>query len=205
MRSLVTWVLATFTSPAGVFILATLDSTLFFSLPFGIDGAVIIVAARSETLAWLVPLVATAGSATGGALTFWMGAKIGEKSLDRFVPSEQLDNIRKRIKASGAVALAAVDLLPPPFPFTPVVLAAGALEVNPMLFFATLVLTRLIRFGIETVLAVHFGRRLILRWLEADIFQDAVAALVGLGIGLTTVGIVKLVRSSRRQSRRAAA
>ena len=44
MRSFTKWVLATFTSPLGVFVLAALDSTLFFSVPFGIDAAVIIVA-----------------------------------------------------------------------------------------------------------------------------------------------------------------
>jgi len=81
MRSFTKWVLATFTSPLGVFVLAALDSTLFFSVPFGIDAAVIIVAARSDKVAWLVPFVASAGSVVGAALTFWMGVKIGDKGL----------------------------------------------------------------------------------------------------------------------------
>lgn len=205
MRSFTHWVLATFTSPFGVFVLAALDSTLFFSLPFGIDAAVIILAARSEQVAWLVPFVATAGSAVGAAVTFWMGKKIGDGGLERYVPPKRLKSIRGRFSGSSSViALAAVDLLPPPFPFTPVVLAAGALNVSPYLFFITLVVTRVIRFGVEAALAVRFGRR-ILSWLESDLVQNVIFAFIVIAVLLTVFGIVRLVRSSRPASRRAAA
>ena len=49
-------VIAAFVSPGGVFVLGALDSTLFFSLPFGIDTAVVVLAARLNGLAWTVPL-----------------------------------------------------------------------------------------------------------------------------------------------------
>jgi hypothetical protein len=65
MRELSRWVLTTFASPAGIVVLAALDSTVFFSLPFGIDAAVIVLAARLETLAWMVPVLATIGSVAG--------------------------------------------------------------------------------------------------------------------------------------------
>src|SRR6185369_2343980 len=114
---------------------------------------------------WLVPLLATAGSVVGAALTFWMGVKIGEKGLDRWVPDERrLDRIRCRVREKGAIALAVLDLIPPPFPFTPFVLAAGALEVDPRTFFGTLVVCRIFRFGLEALLAIRYGRR-ILSWL----------------------------------------
>jgi membrane protein YqaA with SNARE-associated domain len=204
MRSLTKWVLATFTSPFGVFVLAALDSTLFFSLPFGIDAAVIILAARSEKIAWLVPFVATAGSLLGAAATFWMGVKIGDKGLERYVPDKKLQAIRNRVTSSGVVALAAVDLLPPPFPFTPVILAAGALDVSPSVFFAALGITRLFRFGAEAMLAVQFGKR-ILSWLESDLVESVISAVIILAAVLTVIAIVRLFRSSRPASRRAAA
>jgi membrane protein YqaA with SNARE-associated domain len=204
VRSLTTWVLATFTSPLGVFVLAALDSTLFFSMPFGIDAAVIILAARSRALAWIVALLATGGGVAGAALTFWMGAKIGEAGLERYIPARRLQRVRNQIKSKGAIALAAVDLIPPPFPFTPVVLAAGALDVSPTVFFATLTLTRLIRFGAESALAIRFGKR-ILSWLESDVVQDVIAGLILIAIVLTVYAVVRLIRSSRTTSRRAAA
>jgi len=45
IRSWTGWFIALFASPLGVPVLAALDSTLFFSLPFGIDTAVILLAA----------------------------------------------------------------------------------------------------------------------------------------------------------------
>src|SRR5690348_5259930 len=77
MRGFSQWILGLFTSPVGVFVLAALDSTMFFSFPFGIDAAVVILAARLGGLAWIVPLLATLGSVAGAALTFWMGVVIG--------------------------------------------------------------------------------------------------------------------------------
>jgi len=134
MRAFSKWIIALFASPAGVVVLAALDSTLFFSLPFGIDAAVIILSAQLHRLAWVVPLLATAGSIAGAWLTFWMGRVIGEKGLDRYVAPRRLKKVRKKIRDSGAVALAILDLIPPPFPFTPFVLAAGALEVKTSIF-----------------------------------------------------------------------
>jgi membrane protein DedA with SNARE-associated domain len=201
MRAISRWVLTVFASPIGVFILAALDSTLFFSLPFGIDFVVIIVAARLQALAWLVPVLATAGSVAGAALTFWMGAKIGEKGLDRYVPSKRLDRIRAKIRDSGAVALAVLDLIPPPFPFTPFVLAAGALDVRARLFFATLVACRMIRFGGETILAARYGRSSV-RWLDSDIFHDIVTVSIVIAMALTALSIVRLVRSAKTSGRR---
>jgi membrane protein YqaA with SNARE-associated domain len=204
MHSLTRWVLSTFTTPLGVFVLAALDSTVFFSVPFGIDAAVIILAARSEEAAWLVPIVAAVGSMGGAALTFWMGAKIGDKGLERYVPERRLQAVRRRLERRGAVALAIADLIPPPFPFTAVVLAAGALEVSPALFFGTLLITRLVRFGLEAVLAIRFGKQII-SWLESNLVQNAIFAVIVLAAVLTVFGIVRLVRSSRPASRRAAA
>jgi len=187
-------------------VLAALDSTLFFSLPFGIDAVVIILSARLHGMAWVVPLLATAGSVGGAALTFWMGVKIGEKGLDRYVPPRRLDRIHRKIRNSGAVALALLDLIPPPFPFTPFVLAAGALEVKAVTFFSTLVGCRLLRFGIEAALAVKYGRRIV-SWLDSDIFRDVVMVCIVLAVVLTALSIVRLIKStgSTRRGRQAAA
>ena len=153
---------------------------------------------------WVVPLLATAGSVVGAALTFWMGVKIGEKGLDRWVPEKRLDQIRSRLREKGAVALAVLDLIPPPFPFTLFVLAAGALEVDARTFFVTLVGCRIFRFGLEALLAIVYGRS-ILAWLDSPLFHDIVAFFIFLAVVLTTMSIVKIVRSTRGEKRRRAA
>jgi membrane protein YqaA with SNARE-associated domain len=205
MRSFSQWIVALFISPAGVIVLGALDSTVFFSLPFGIDAAVVILAARMRALWWIVPPLATLGSAAGAALTFWMGATIGERGLDRWVPEKRLTRVRARIREKGAIALAVLDLIPPPFPFTPFVLAAGAFEVDARTFFLTLTSCRLFRFGLEAVLARIYGRPII-GWLDSDLFHDIVATLILVAIALTTVSLVNVVRTSgRRAGRRARA
>ena len=200
MRGLSRWIVTLFASPVGVIVLAALDSTLFFSLPLGIDAAVIILAARLSAYWWIVPLLATTGSVVGAAITFWMGVKIGEKGLDRWVPDERrLDRIRRRIREKGAIALAILDLIPPPFPFTPFVLAAGALEVDRRTFFGTLTLCRVFRFGLEAALAIRYGHS-VLGWLDSDIFHDIVAVLFLLAVALTALSMVQLARGVRRRA-----
>ena len=204
MRALTRWVLSIFLSPLGVLALAALDSTIFFNLPLGIDTVVIILAARMRDSVWMVPLLAAAGSVAGAALTFWMGKKIGEKGLDRFASKQRLDRVRARVKGSGAVALALLNLIPPPFPFTLFVLAAGALKVTASTFFATFAVSRAVRFGIEAWLAVRYGRRII-RWLDSDLFQNIVGFFILLAIALTAFSIYKLWRSARPAGTRRAA
>lgn len=198
MRLFSRWAIALFASPLGVFVLGALDSTLFFSLPLGIDAAVVILAAQLGALWWIAALLATFGSLLGAALTFWMGKKIGEAGLDGWVPKRGLTRIRKRIREQGAIALAVLDLIPPPFPFTPFVLAAGALEVDATIFFVTLTACRLFRFGIEAALALIYGERIV-RWLDSDLFHDIVSVFIVLAAVLTTISIVKVVRTSGRR------
>ena len=202
MSSVSRWILGLFLSPLGVVVLAALDSTLFFSLPLGIDAVVVMLAARMKALAWIVPLLATFGGVVGAALTFWMGIKIGDAGLERYVEA-RLERIRSRIRERGAIALAILDLMPPPFPFTLFVLAASALEVDVRLFFVTLAVCRLLRFGVEALLGVLYGRS-ILRLLDSDLFHDIVAGCIVLAIVLTALSIYKVVRSTRTSGRRPA-
>ena len=201
MRAFSHWIITLCASPAGVVVLAALDSTLFFSLPFGIDAAVIILAARLGALWWTVALLATAGSVAGAALTFWMGVKIGDQGLEHWVPAARLARVRARVREKGAVALAVLDLIPPPFPFTPFVLAAGALEVHTRTFFVTLIACRIFRFGLEAALAATYGQGL-LRLLDSDLVQDFVLGFAAIAIALTVFSLVKIVRATRTSSRR---
>jgi membrane protein YqaA with SNARE-associated domain len=198
------WLIALFASPVGVFVLAALDATLFFSLPFGIDAVVILLAARLHGLAWIVPLLASAGSMAGAAITFWMGAKIGENGLERYVAPGRLERVHAKVRRSGAVALAVLDLIPPPFPFTPFVLAAGALDVKASMFFITLLACRLARFGLEAALAVVYCRQIV-SWLDSNLFHDIVVGFVAIAALLTIVSIVRLVVSTRSPRHRRAA
>jgi membrane protein YqaA with SNARE-associated domain len=197
MRAFSRWLIGLFASPVGIVVLAALDSTVFFSFPFGIDVAVILMAARRPAFAWVVALLAVSGSVAGAAFTLWTGSKIGEKGLDRFIPSRRLKRVRERARHAGAITIAALDLAPPPFPWAPLVMVAGALDVDRPKFFITLVICRFVRFGGEALLAVLYGRSIV-RWLESEIFHQVVSVAVLLAIVVSIFSAIKIIRSARR-------
>ena len=180
----------------GLWLIAALDSSMIFFLPLAVNIAVVILVSRRPELFWLYPILASAGSLCGAAVTYYIGRRIGEAGLEPYVPKTQLTRFRRRIEEKGAVALAVLDLIPPPFPFTACLLAAGALKVDTALFFITLGVTRLFRFGVEAVLAYFYGPQII-RWLESDVFEYIGTALFALAIIGTTIGVIQLVKKTR--------
>ena len=188
---------AFFLSWWGAYLLALLDATMVFFLPFGVDALVIYLSARSGMFFWIYPLLATAGSVTGAAVTYWVGKKGGEIGLERWVPQRRLDRLRCRLQKQGAVAMAFAALLPPPFPLTPFVLTCGALEVDRRIFFGTFALMRLLRFGTEAALARVYGRG-VLRMIESQAFQTVIIAFIVVAVIGTLVSAVMLWRNTRQ-------
>jgi membrane protein YqaA with SNARE-associated domain len=192
--------LASLMSWWGLILVAALDSTMLFFLPFAVDIAVIILASRTHELFWLYPILASAGSLAGATITYVIGRRVGEAGLKHFVSEKRLNRFRRRIEEKGAVALAVLDLLPPPFPFTACILVAGALKVRSLTFFVTLFLTRLLRFGAEAILAFFFGRQII-NWLESDTVQYVGTGLLIAAIIGTVLTTIKFLQSNRARRR----
>jgi membrane protein YqaA with SNARE-associated domain len=178
-----------FVSLPGVVALAALDSTFFFTLPLGIDAAIVILAARRGMYFWLTPLLATAGSLVGAAFTYWTGMKIGETGLTHVLSPKRLQRIQRRLKGS-AVTLAALDLMPPPFPFSLFVLGAGAVKVDRRKFFVTLTCCRLLRFGVDAVLGLRYGKRALI-WLQSDVVERIVAGVVLLALIVSVISLLR--------------
>src|SRR3954465_12876934 len=172
-----------------------LDASMVFFLPLGIDFVVILMTARKPELFWLYALLATLGSVIGAAGTFWVGKKAGEAGLSRFVRPKRLERVKARVNSGGPV-VAALGLIPPPFPFTPFVLASGALGMNGWSFLGALAGVRVFRFGVEATLAHRYGRQ-ILRWMRTPTFQMVVGVFIALAVIGTIVSAIALYRSSR--------
>jgi uncharacterized membrane protein YdjX (TVP38/TMEM64 family) len=181
----------------GLWLIAALDSTIIVAIPLAVDIAVVILTSRRRELFWFYPIMASLGSLCGAAITFYVGRRLGEPGLERFVSKGRLTSIRRRIEDKGAVALAVLDLIPPPFPFTACILAAGALEVSTTLFFITLGVTRLFRFGVEAVLTFFYGRQII-GWLESDTFEYIGIGLFAFAVIGTVLAIIKVVRKPHK-------
>ena len=192
MRAFFFSLLSYFLSPLGLVFMGVLDASMVFFLPLGIDFVVIIMAARKPDWFWVYALLATMGSIIGAAGTFWIGRKAGEKGLARFVGTRRLKRVTSRVNR-GAFVVAGMGLIPPPFPFTPFVLASGALGMKPWSFLGALAAVRTLRFGIEGALASYYGRG-ILAWMRTPTFQMIVGAFIGIAVIGTIVSAVMLVR-----------
>jgi membrane protein YqaA with SNARE-associated domain len=180
----------------GLVLLGALDASLFVFIPFGTDAVVIYMSARSRELFWLYPLLVTAGSIVGAAVTYFIGARIGDEGLGRFVSPRHLERFRTRLKDIGPLAMGLSAAMPPPFPLTALILTSGALKVPLARFLVVFAVARLVRFGISAVLARRFGTSL-LRILESDAAQRVAIGLVVVAIAGTVATIVRVWRSSR--------
>ncbi len=200
MRSFLVAIFGAFMSWWGLGLIAALDSTMIFFLPLAVDIAVIILASSNRELFWLYPIIAAAMSLLGAGTTYYIGRRVGDIGLERFVAPRRLARVRQEVKTKGAIALAILDLVPPPFPFTPFILAAGALKVSPFRFFTWLFLARLLRFGTEAVLAYFYGRRIV-RWFKTDTFEYIATFLFFVAILGTTLAVIQLIRSTRKGRR----
>lgn len=180
----------------GLIILGALDTSLFAFIPFGTDAALIYLSARNRELFWLYPLLITAGSVGGAALTYMIGVKIGDQGLARFVPQRRLKGLRARMETIGTLTTGLTAILPPPFPLTAFVLTSGALKVPLTRFLVVFAVARLFRFGTEALLARRFGTSL-LRMLESDAAQRVAIGLIVVSIAGTAITIARAWRGPR--------
>lgn len=182
--------------------MGALDASLVFFLPLGIDFVVIIMTARKPELFWVYALLATTGSVIGAATTYWIGRKVGQHGLTRLVRPSTLRRVERRISTRAAAPIAALGIIPPPFPFTAFILASGAWGVNPWAFLSALAGVRLARFMIEGLLAARYGNGII-AWMESPTFTIAVVGIAVLAVAGTIVSAVAVYRSVRREKRAA--
>ena len=197
MRSILHALLAYSLTPWGLVLLGALDSSIVFFLPLGIDVAVIILAARQPDLFWLYAILATAGTVMGTGGTFWIGRKAGEHGLSFLLKPARRKRIAQRVSQRAAVSVAALAIVPPPFPFTAFALTSGAFGVNPWNFFAGLAGFRLLRFLVESALAARYGNG-ILSWMDSPIFIVFVGVIIALAVIGTVLSAIAVYRGTRR-------
>jgi len=195
MKDLFNSLLGYFLTPAGVLAMGALDASLIFFLPLGIDFVVIYMAAREPDLFWLYALLATAGSLLGAGVTFWLGRKAGQHGLTRLIKRSTLRRVERRVSSSAAMPIAALGIIPPPFPFTAFVLTSGAVGLNPWTFLTALGGVRLARFGAEAGLAAYYGDG-ILGLMRSPTFTIVVIGLAVVAVIGSIVSAVAVFRSS---------
>ena len=173
----------------GLILLGLADNTPFVSAPAGsVDVVVIWLSAANHELWAYYALMATVGEVAGGYVTYRLAAKGGKETLERKAGKSRAARIYRQFEKHGVLTVFAGSILPPPFPFTSLLVAAGVLQCPPKKFLAALSAGRALRFFTVAFLGRTYGRAV------ADFFSRHYQSMLYLLIGLAfTAGIGLLI------------
>ena len=101
---------------------------------------------------------AAVGSAAGSLVVYFIGYKGGEVMLKKRMGEARFNRITASFEKREFPVITLVSMLPPPTPFKLFVLSAGMAEMPPLRFVSAIVLGRFVRFTIESILVIRYGR-----------------------------------------------
>jgi membrane protein YqaA with SNARE-associated domain len=181
----------------GLLLLSALDSS-FLVLPFGNDLLLVaLVSSNRNSLVWIAYIMVSAiGSVVGVLVVDLIMRKAGEKGLERFVSQRRIEKLKSKIENKAGITVFIATLIPPPFPFTPAVMTASALQTPRGKLFSAVFFGRLLRFGIEAVLALYFGRQVI-GFINSDVVSYIVYGMIGIGVVLSTLSVLKWLHRNK--------
>lgn len=185
----------------GLLLLGILDSSFLFA-PLGNDLLVVAMTAHYRSVPRMLYYAAmsTMGSVLGCLLVDVILRRAGEKELERYLPLKRIDFVKQKVEKNAAWALIVASIAPPPFPFTPFIMAAAALQYPRIRLLTVTGVARMVRFTALGALALLFGRR-ILRWAESDAVQAILVGLIAVcavGSAISVVGWIKRSRPVRQ-------
>ncbi|MHC1565288.1 MAG: YqaA family protein [Candidatus Syntropharchaeales archaeon] len=141
---------------AGLFLLAFIESSFF---PVPPDMLLIGLALLAPADAILYGVIATVGSVMGGIFGYWIGFKVGEPVLERFVKKEHIENVHDYFNRYEAWAVGIAGLTP--IPYKVFTIAAGIFYLNPGRFIIASLIGRGLRFMTEGVVLYLYGEQIV--------------------------------------------
>lgn len=163
----------------GLIIVALVDNS-FIPIPGGLDVFTILLSSGRHDLWWYYAIMSTVGSVAGAYLTYQIGEKGGEEALEKKIGKQRSQKVYKRVDKAAFSSVFVSVLIPPPFPIVPVLLAAGALKVPPKKFLSAVAAGRAIRFTVDAMLGIYFGRAIL--GFFSQYYKPALYVLIGLGV-----------------------
>ena len=146
--------------PLGEVALGVADASVI-PTPGSLDILIILLMAGAPQHWWIFVLAATIGSALGASITYSIGVKGGKEGLEKRIPEKKLKKVYRWSEKYGLGAVTVPALLPPPFPLSPFLLAAGVLKVPRTKFLAAYSAGRFVRYSIVAGLGRLYGKAMI--------------------------------------------
>ena len=185
----------------GLILLGILDNSVV-PLPGSMDAMVILLASYQRSLWAYYAFMAAIGAVLGGFLTFRLGEKGEEEVLEKRIGKKRAEKVYRRFRQRGFSTIVISSMMPPPFPMSPVLVAAGALHYPRKKFFASLALGRTIRYLGVAYLGHVYGKAII-SYLS-QYYQPLLYAFIGLAslAGIGAFVYFKWYRPKRRRGER---
>ena len=174
-------------------IIGALDSSLL-SLPEINDYLVVGRCYKDPSAAFYFPLFAAAGSVIGCNLLYTIVRRGGQAVLRKRFKLNQIKRVERAYERFGFLAIGIPAILPPPLPFKIFVATAGALEYPRWKFLLTVMIARSFRYYVEGVLAVFYGRRVLLFMKDNGL---VILSIVG---SLVLIAVIIYIVINRRRS-----
>jgi membrane protein YqaA with SNARE-associated domain len=179
----------------GLVILGIADNSVV-PLTGSMDVLTIWLAARHREPWPYYALMATIGAVIGGYITYALARKGGKETMERKLSKKRAAKISKAFARWGFLAVAVPALLPPPFPFVPFLLAAGAMQYSRRKFLGALTLGRGVRYSIAAGLGSLYGTH-ILRFFSRY-YKPAVGILIGLAVIGSVLSLIQYLRYKKK-------
>jgi membrane protein YqaA with SNARE-associated domain len=182
----------------GLLVLGILDSSFLFA-PLGNDLLVVAMTARHRNVGEMLyySMMSMVGSVLGCLLMDVIFRKAGEEGLAKHLPPKRVEYLKKKVNKNAAWALVVAAIAPPPFPFTPFVMAAAALQYPRKKMLIIVGAARMVRFTALGVLALFFGES-ILKWAKNGVVQSVLIGLIVVCVLGSIVSVYGWIRRSRK-------
>ena len=184
----------------GLVLLGIADNSVI-PLTGSMDVLTIWLAARHHEPWPYYAAMATLGAVIGGYITYAVARKGGKEAMERKLSKRRARQVSLTFERWGFFAVAVPALLPPPFPFVPFLLAAGAMQYSPRKFVGALTVGRGVRYTVAAGLGYHYGRH-ILRFFSRY-YEPAMAVLIGLAVVGAALSLIQYLRYRKRHPARA--
>jgi len=143
-------------------LLGLADNTPFISVPAGsVDVFVILLSAHRREWWAYYAFMTTVGEVLGGYLAYRLAEKGGQETLEKKVGKPRAEKIYKHFEKRGFMTVFTGSILPPPFPFTSIVMAAGVMQYPSKKFCSALTAGRAVRFFSVAYLGRTYGQQMI--------------------------------------------
>jgi membrane protein YqaA with SNARE-associated domain len=188
----------------GLILLGLADNAPFVSAPPGSEDVFVILLSGHRPQWWVYyAFMATVGEVLGGYLSYRLAVKGGQETLERKVGKPRAERIYKYFEKRGFLTVLTGSILPPPFPFSPVLMAAGVMQYPRKKFLSALLAGRAARFFTVAFLGRVYGQQMISFFSRH--YRPLLYVLISVAVAAGIVALVYFAWYRPNQRRRSGA